>query len=155
MTKREYTEITRSEFKQALSETQLDFKEVNYNWTGELIYEAYSTDETFTLRVYSSLDKRTGKSRDKGSDAIRTVVLHTDSGKPVLKTKRTNRIKTWRKNLKKKISTLIKKQGNIQECEKCGSVMVIRENNKTGDEFYGCTNYPECKNTKPLDTDSR
>ena len=34
-------------------------------------------------------------------------------------------------------------------CEKCGAKMLI----KTGKfgKFYGCSNYPTCKNIKPLD----
>lgn len=149
MNNRRYTEITKNEFEQALSETGLEFSREDYNWAGEIIYEAKSDNGMFTLRVYSSISKHTGKSRENGSDAIRTVVLHTETGRPVLKEKRTNRIKTWKKNLKKKIHTLSSKQEEIQMCDKCGSVMVIRENS-SGDEFYGCTSYPDCKNTKSI-----
>jgi len=151
MSNREYTRITKSEFEEALEETSLDFKEVNYNWTGELVYEATSQKGMFTMRIYSSLDKRTGEARDKGSDAIRLVVLHTESERPVVTEKRTNRIKTWKKNLKKKINNVAQNSGNIETCDNCGSVMVIRENKDSGNKFYGCTGYPECKNTKSLD----
>lgn len=149
MNSRRYTRITRDEFEEALDETEYNFKEVDYNWTGELVYEAYSESKTYTLRVYSSLDKRTGQARDKGSDAIRTVVLHTDSGRPVLKEKRTNRIKTWKSNLKKKIRSLSERSSEVEICRKCKSPMVIREN-KDGDKFYGCSSYPDCKNTKSI-----
>ena len=30
---------------------------------------------------------------------------------------------------------------------KCGGRMVLRQNKKNGEYFYGCSNYPECKNT--------
>ena len=149
MSKRSYTTINKQEFKQALAETSLDFKEVNYDWSGELIYEAKSDDGVFTLRVYSSLDKRTGEAREKGADAIRTVVLHTESGRPVLKEKRTNRIQTWEKNLKKKISNMASRQSDIEICSQCGNPMVIRTN-KSGDKFYGCSQYPECTYTKSI-----
>ncbi len=36
-------------------------------------------------------------------------------------------------------------------CEKCGSKMVIK-NGRFG-KFAACPNYPECKNTKPIDSD--
>ncbi|EGQ44151.1 MAG: topoisomerase DNA binding C4 zinc finger [Candidatus Nanosalina sp. J07AB43] len=149
MSNRKYSDIIQEEFEQALSETDVDFERKDYPWSGELIYEAKSEDDTFTLRVYSSLDKRTGEARSRGSDAIRTVVLHTDSGRPVLKEKRTNRIQTWKKNLKKKINKLAKQQGNVKKCEECGNTMVIRENSN-GEEFYGCSWYPNCKNTESL-----
>lgn len=149
MNKRSYTEITEEQFEEALEETPLEFEKKDYPWSGEIIYDAESPEGTFILRVYSSIDKRLGRSRDKGSDAIRTVVLHAATERPVLKEKRTNRIKTWKKNLKKKINKLAKKQSEVQICEQCGNIMVIRENS-SGDKFLGCTGYPDCKNTKSL-----
>lgn len=149
MSKRNYTAINKQEFEQALAETSLDFKEANYNWSGELIYEATSDNGVFTLRVYSSLSKRTGEAREKGSDAIRTVVLHTESGRPVLKEKRTNRIKTWKKNLKKKIENLTRRHTDVNMCSECGEPMVIRTN-QDDEEFLGCSAYPDCKNTESL-----
>ena len=150
MNKRTFTDITKEEFEEALAETQYDFKEVNYDWSGEAIYEEQSPQGKFTLRVYSSIDKRTEELRDKGSDAIRTVVLHTETDKPVLKEKRTNRIKTWKKNLQKKIDSLTSKSDELNICDECGSVMVIRENKVTGNQFLGCTGYPDCENTESL-----
>jgi restriction system protein len=35
---------------------------------------------------------------------------------------------------------------NTLVCSKCGSAMVLRKNRQNGDEFYGCSNYPRCKN---------
>ena len=35
------------------------------------------------------------------------------------------------------------------ECEKCGSKMAVLYN-KRG-KFLGCSNYPDCKNTMPVD----
>src|SRR5512139_998097 len=41
------------------------------------------------------------------------------------------------------------REGNMSEmvCEKCGSEMVLR-NGKYG-QFWGCSGYPKCRNTKP------
>lgn len=149
--KRTYERFDAEEFQTCLEMSSLNFRQVDHDWTRELVYEAKSENDSFILRVYSSLDKRTGQARDKGSDAIRTVVLHADSGRPVLKEKRTNRIKTWCKNLRKKIDSLKNRQEEIEFCSKCGSIMVIRANKKTGNKFYGCTGYPDCKNTKSLE----
>jgi len=149
MSKRTYTDIDKQEFEAALAETGFAFKEVDYEWSGELIYEAESENGMFTLRVYSSLSKHTGHARDKGSDAIRTVVIHTDTGRPVLKEKRTNRIQTWKKNLKKKIDNMASRQSEVEICGQCGNPMVIRTS-KDGNEFYGCSQYPECTYTKSI-----
>ena len=34
----------------------------------------------------------------------------------------------------------------MPKCDKCGKPMILREG-KDG-HFYGCSNYPDCKNTK-------
>jgi hypothetical protein len=31
-------------------------------------------------------------------------------------------------------------------CDKCGSEMVVRKNKTTGEEFYGCSAFPRCRN---------
>lgn len=52
--------------------------------------------------------------------------------------------------------TIVDSEGKVKEkkkpkptgikCTKCGAEMAVRTNRKTGEEFYGCTNYPKCKN---------
>lgn len=37
-----------------------------------------------------------------------------------------------------------------QKCPKCGGNMVLRTNRKTGEKFWGCTNYPKCRKTLPV-----
>jgi len=152
--KRSFCRFTVQEFEQCLEETELDFErpdpeELSGTW--EYVYDAKSKNGTFTIRVWSTVDIRTDKARDDGSDAIRVVMLHTESGEPVLSEKRTNRIQTWCKNLKNKISNLLEKRSEISICGSCGAVMVIRKNSETGNKFFGCTNYPECKNTKAIE----
>jgi ssDNA-binding Zn-finger/Zn-ribbon topoisomerase 1 len=36
-------------------------------------------------------------------------------------------------------------------CKKCGSTMMVRINSKTGEKFYGCADYPNCKYTEPFE----
>lgn len=148
--KREFDQFTRAEFEKCLAETEHDFEVKKYDWTWELVYEAESDNGEFSLRVYSSIDQHTDVARDKGSDAIRTTVIHNETQQRVLSDRRTNRIQTWPKNLKKKIRRLANSRDKLQMCSQCGSVMAIRENNNTGDKFYGCTSYPECDNTEPI-----
>jgi len=151
MSNRTFDRFTEEQFKSVLEETDYNFKKVDHNWTGEIVYETKSENGKFIMRIFSSLDKHTGKARDKGSDAIRTVVVDKETGRPVLGEKRTNRIKTWPKNLKQKIQNVSDRYGDIQMCNRCGSVMVIRENSENSDKFYGCSNYPDCKNTESID----
>ena len=35
-------------------------------------------------------------------------------------------------------------------CPDCGEPLVLRENRATGEQFYGCSAYPECRYTKKL-----
>ena len=39
------------------------------------------------------------------------------------------------------------------DCEDCECRMVKRTRKDNGDQFYGCPNFPDCKNTMPLDWD--
>ncbi len=55
-----------------------------------------------------------------------------------------------------KITTHNTTNPNEWDCPECGDtlaagIMVIRENKKTGKKFYGCSNFPSCKCTEPID----
>jgi restriction system protein len=38
-------------------------------------------------------------------------------------------------------------------CEQCGSDLVIRHNRSTGQAFYGCSRYPSCRFTRPMEVE--
>lgn len=38
----------------------------------------------------------------------------------------------------------------VKPCKRCGATLVIRVNHETGEEFFGCPRWPECKHTEPL-----
>ena len=143
--------IKKSEFEQALANTGLPFQEVDYSWASECIYEAESKNGTFVIRVYSTIEQRDSESRGTGEDSIKIQVIHADTGRPVISTSRTYRTPGWAERLQEKIKDLKSRKGEIIKCDECSSLMVIRENNSTGDKFYGCTSYPDCKNTEPYD----
>lgn len=146
--KRKSQMFTRDKFEDVLGSTDYSWERKDYSWCGEWIYEVGSSDDGYVMRIYSSVDKHTNKTRPKGGDAIRLVVLYGEDQRPVLREKRTNRIKTWQRNLLKKIDRIKQRKDDIQMCDQCGSVMVIRENSESGDKFYGCGNYPQCSNTE-------
>lgn len=68
-----------------------------------------------------------------------------------------NFYKPFEKNLMNKEKELDKKEltetATDEKCEKCGSAMVIKLG-RFG-KFLACSNYPECKNTKPIGDDGR
>ena len=53
----------------------------------------------------------------------------------------------------KNMSIVIPEEQTDIICDKCGSVMVVK-NGRFG-KFAACPNYPECKNTKPLDSTAK
>jgi restriction system protein len=38
----------------------------------------------------------------------------------------------------------------VEKCPQCGGNLVLRANHKTGEKFYGCSNYPKCRFMKSL-----
>lgn len=42
------------------------------------------------------------------------------------------------------------KRGAPPLCPKCGTPMVVRQSRQDGSRFYGCPNYPRCRQTAPL-----
>lgn len=37
-------------------------------------------------------------------------------------------------------------------CPKCSGILVLRTNSKTGKRFLGCSGYPNCRHTQPLES---
>ncbi len=42
-------------------------------------------------------------------------------------------------------------QNDNPTCPDCDSEMVLRKNRETGEEFWGCSRYPECRGTERKD----
>ncbi len=52
-------------------------------------------------------------------------------------------------NSEKKVS---QEKSEIPSCPKCGKPMILRQNGKKGDFFWGCSTYPRCRGTKQYQT---
>lgn len=39
-------------------------------------------------------------------------------------------------------------------CPDCGEMMKVRENDASGDLFWGCSEYPFCKHAEPIEPDT-
>lgn len=151
-TQRKYVQPTQEEFEIFLAGTPWDWetadtdaKEITYE-SGDFLSD--STDRV--VRIFSTIEERTGRARSKGSDAIRTVIWDNNLNRPVGGRTKTLRIKTWRNNLREKLDSIEQEtQQYIERCEECNSLMVIRDG-KYG-EFYGCSEYPDCTFTKNIE----
>lgn len=139
-----FYEITESEMDELLEPK--GFEEVVIRGTKEKVYDfEHPKHPGFGIRVYSSI--KDGTARGCGKDAIRCVYWSFEYDKPMGKTRRVNRIETWKKNLLKRLRLMA---GTIcefkkHECPQCGAPLVRRKS-KYG-PFYGCLTYPKCKKT--------
>lgn len=151
--KKKYERITREDVEEFFDDLKYEFVVDDSDRSNELVYEStrkIGDDPDLSVKVFSSIDERTGKGRDKGSDAIRTVLWNQDLNAPISGRKRTHRIKTWRKNLRKKIKSLMEETDEyVNKCPECGGYLVEREG-KYG-AFLGCTNYPQCDHTEQIE----
>ena len=53
-------------------------------------------------------------------------------------------------NLKERMKQPVISSSDVIICSSCGRIMVLRQNKKNWEEFYGCSNYPKCKYTVPI-----
>jgi hypothetical protein len=144
----QYVNVTQSEMEEHL--LPQGFKRVTIPGTTELVYGKRVDRENLmlTLRVYTGIVP-SGNSRGVGEDAMRvTIFQRTDEGavKMVGGSKRVHRVKGWRKNLQNRIDGWEDLLG--PQCTECGKLMVERDG-RNG-KFYGCTGYPDCRKTLPL-----
>lgn len=155
-----YVKIAEDDFDDVMNSQRVQFEKRDPDWTKEYIYERDFRDSNgneFVLRVYSSIDTRDGEARDKGTDAIRAVVLFRQEKypeyewKPLFSQKRTHRTPGWDRRLGEKIETLLDSMPEIEYCNDCSGVMVVREGEYG--KFYGCASYPDCRHTRPYDKD--
>lgn len=159
---RKYERLTQEQFEELLEAVEPGgFRVIgteddsNLAFTREIVYGYDLDDEEddLWLRVYSTVDERTARARDKGKDAIRTVIWSDSIAQPIAGKTKTLRIKTWRENLAPKIRELLDTwDTRVIRCDECGAWMVRREpgQNDDWDPFYGCSKYPVCENNKSV-----
>lgn len=96
------------------------------------------------IRVYTSVQG--SRSRSNGKDSIKVCLVSKRPDGQIVgvgKTKRVHRVMGWAKNLQNRIDLWEELLG--PQCT-CGCYMVIRES--TRGKFWGCSNFPICRNTK-------
>jgi len=87
--------ITKSEFEEMLAGIHKGVELVSGNedtrcW--EYVYDVPTSRDDVAVRIYSTVDKRTGHTRGKGEDAIRVVFWDTRNDRPVGKGKKILRV---------------------------------------------------------------
>ena len=150
---KKYVQPSKDDFEQVLEYTPWDWSKAEDVDAGEIVYESSDflpEHSGRVVRVFSTIEKRGGKARSKGSDAIRTVIWDKDVHRPVGGQNKTLRIRTWRNNLLDKLHDLADETSEyMAKCGQCGSLMVIRDGQYG--KFYGCREYPDCQNTRQLE----
>lgn len=131
----------------------IGFKPVDIEGTEEYTYERQIESKSgiklpFNVRVYSTVDKRTNVTRDKDSDAIRLLLINTETGKPVRLERRVFRTKSAFTNTIERARELFKYAFN-NSCPACKKGVMVERKSKQG-PFKGCTNYPNCRYTKEV-----
>lgn len=144
-----YVQISLEDMKHFLEER--GFKQIPLPGTVEAVYakRVYHNEDSriqLSLRVYTGISG--GVSREKGKDAIRCAVFWRNAEgviKMVGGSKRVHRVEGWRKNLESRLND-VKSMMPEHICDRCKSPMVKRKG--AHGEFFGCLNYPNCKNTR-------
>ena len=136
---RKYTVITREEFEEFMKPYKA--KTSIRSAEGEIIYRIPLYHD-LAVWVYSTISPKTGESREKGEDAIRTVLMYKNS-KAVMKESKTLRTTNWAKNLQDKIEDLTKRATEYR-CP-WGHPLVKRKGKGGKGSFYGCAAFPDCK----------
>ena len=151
MTGSRYRSISHDAFTALM--TEMGFSKVYPPNTSEFVFERTVTNgprpsDRFKVRVYSSIDVRTGTTRELGSDAIRVILFDTVRERGVLDLPLVMRTENALANTKVRARAAWAYVMDAEHHCDCGSLMVERTTKKG--VFLGCTSYPECKNTRAI-----
>ena len=163
-----YVEIDIEEFR-GMVETDMGFKCINGGEDGgramEYIYERivqHRNEDDFmsalrgdkfrySIRNFSSIDKRTNITRNSGQDAIRVTLYDLIKDRPVRVEKRVHRTKNALTTMRERARDMWKYVANKSNtCPDCKSLLVKRTAKRTKKDFMGCSNFPECKHTQDI-----
>lgn len=157
-----YVPISESQIR-SLLEGEMGFSEIQLPRTAELVFERQVETKSgrkypYAVRVYSSIAR--GESRGCGEDAIRVVLVDLESsrlmkvlgeGRNSKAGRRIYRTKSALPSLKNRCRDYFRHVLR-NTCPECSSVMAIRQGPKG--KFLGCTGFPKCKHTAPLEDES-
>lgn len=110
----------------------------------EIVYVSQPST-LWELRCYTGIEEATGRSRARGADAIRLILVDRVSGRTYAKATRVHRTGTpgsLAARLAERVDDLREAARTSKRCA-CGAVLVERTNSKTGAKFWGCSAWRE------------
>ncbi len=138
-----FTTITKDQMTEFLESN--GFTQIHLEGVDEQVWSKI-VKPNLCLRIYTTIQGN--KSRSNGRDSIKLcLVSKTPDGQihGVGKTKRVHRVEGWLNNLQNRLDLWQDLLG--PQCS-CGCYMVKRES-RIG-EFWGCSDYPHCKQIKNI-----
>ena len=150
-----YVEITKNEFEKGLREIQTSLSvdmigsiiPIREDGTWEYIYEFMTSTKDIKLRIYSSVDLKSNRSRALGTDAIRCVAIY-EKQEIFRGTRHTKRMTKWKEHLHTKMVEMLAQIYEVPSCPKCRRLMIQRKS-KHG-LFWGCSGFPTCKQVQRI-----
>jgi hypothetical protein len=134
---------------------EVGFQEVDLPNTEEYAFErvivckrAEDRPGRFTIRIFSSVDKRSGVTREIGSDAIRILLLDAKRDGPVMSWMVKRTINAHTNVVQRARDAWGYVSLHPEHHCSCGHLMVARKSK--GKAFLGCSAFPECKKTKQI-----
>ena len=105
----------------------------------------------YSIRIFSSVDRNSKKTRESGSDAIRVTLYDLKTDRPVKVERRVNRTVNAFHNMKERARELWKYVNSHEHvCPNCEGLLVKRTAKRTKQDFLGCSAFPECKHTQNI-----
>ncbi|MFW9910063.1 MAG: hypothetical protein ACFFEF_16020 [Candidatus Thorarchaeota archaeon] len=134
-----HVDITQDEFERVLAKYKP--KRIKPKGVFEAVYKI-PLPNGLSIWIYSTINIHTGVSREKGADAIKTVLMYNDT-KIIQTTSKTLRVESWKENLTAKLDGLISIVTEYRDPQ--GHPLLKKKKKEGKGIFYGCALYPECK----------
>jgi len=147
-----YVEIPAADMEALMTECGFDRiyppRTVERTYQRPRIVPGPDTDSDFAIRVYTTITDQADAAREVGTDAIRVVLIHLNTGKPVWAATRVHRTQGWREKTRERMREAWVAVSGLKRCPQCARPMVLRRTKDKSRQFYGCVGYPECKGTQ-------
>jgi hypothetical protein len=136
---------------------EMGFTQIAVPGCGEVVFERKVETTTgksfpYRVRIYSTIDRTTGITRENGADAIRLVIVDEATGKmPKGADSRVFRTKNALENTRTRARELFRYvMDEYHHCPKCQSLMTEKKG-RSG-PFLGCIRYKDtgCKGTREV-----
>lgn len=114
--------------------------------SSERVYYISTGHANVWIKIFSSIEPRSERSRDNGEDAVRFQLVDSTCCPDVApanlleKQPYMKRITTWRLNLDSRLERLFAEAHQLPMCQ-CGSVKVERTKRGTDQKFWGCAHW--------------